>query len=78
MTMKIQRWGNSLAIRIPSHVAKSMAIEQGSEMEMTVDHQEITLKPKKQKPTLEELLSQCKPENRHEEIDFGGAGKELL
>lgn len=30
------------------------------------------------KPKLEELLAQCKPENRHEEIDFGQEGEELL
>lgn len=30
------------------------------------------------RPTLEELLSKSKPENRHEEIDFGRVGRELL
>jgi antitoxin MazE len=34
--------------------------------------------PQKKKPTLEELLAQCKPENRHDEIDFGREGKELI
>ncbi len=31
------------------------------------------------KKSLEELLSQCKPENRHEEVDCGApVGKEFL
>jgi antitoxin component of MazEF toxin-antitoxin module len=30
------------------------------------------------KPKLEELLTQCKSENRHEEIDFGQEGEEWL
>lgn len=30
-------------------------------------------------PTLEELCEKCTPENRHEEIDFGGPmGKEII
>lgn len=78
MTTKVQKWGNSLAIRIPSHVADQLSLQQGSEVELTVGEQEITLKPKYTKPTLEELLSQCTPENRHEEIDFGRAGRELI
>lgn len=32
----------------------------------------------KKPPTLEELLSNINTENRHEEIDFGRAGRELL
>ncbi|TCP18034.1 antitoxin MazE [Scopulibacillus darangshiensis] len=78
VTTTVQKWGNSLGIRIPSSVVKEIAIHQGSEMEVMVENQGITLKPKRKKPTLEELLSQCKPENRHEEIDFGRAGRELF
>lgn len=33
----------------------------------------------KKKPTLEELVEQITPDNRHEEIDFGEpVGKEIL
>ena len=78
MTTTVQKWGNSLAIRIPAGVAEQIDIQQGSEMEMTVGLQGITLIPKKRKPTLEELLSKCTPENRHAEIDFGVIGKELF
>lgn len=78
MTTTVQKWGNSLGIRIPSDVAKKMAVQKGSEIEIITVGNEATLKPKKKKPTLDELLSQCTPENRHEEIDFGRAGKELF
>ncbi|RKH76994.1 AbrB/MazE/SpoVT family DNA-binding domain-containing protein [Corallococcus sp. AB032C] len=75
---KVQKWGNSLAIRIPSVIAEQIAIRQGSEMEMIVENQAIKLIPKKKKPTLEELLAKITPENRHVEIDFGVEGNELL
>lgn len=79
MSTTVQKWGNSLGIRIPSQIADKIAVSQGSEVDLVVsDDYSLIVTPKKKKPTLEELLSQCKPENRHDEIDFGVKGKELL
>ena len=81
-TVVVQKWGNSLGIRIPKEVADRIGIGQGSEIELYVPENQkiITLKPKKsqKKYTLEELLSQITPENRHKEIDFGIEGRELV
>lgn len=79
-TVTAQKWGNSLGIRIPKEAADLIGIHQGSEMELQVIGNEIKLKPKKplKKYTLEELLEQITPENRHEEIDLGTEGRELL
>src|SRR5690625_3511704 len=81
-TVTAQKWGNSLGVRIPKEVADKIGIGQGSEMELNVIEREntITLKPKKtrKKYTLEELVSQITPENRHEEINFGREGRELI
>ena len=79
MSTTVQKWGNSLGIRIPSQIAERIAVSQGSEVDLVVsdDHSLIVI-PKKKKPTLEELLAQCTPENRHDEMDFGVEGKELL
>ena len=78
MTTTVQKWGNSLAVRIPSAIAEKMAIEQGSEVEISVGDHGITLIPKKKKPNLEELLARITPENRHAEIQLGSKGNELL
>ena len=78
MTAKVQKWGNSLAVRIPSHIAEKLALQQGSEMEMSLENQEIRLSPKKKKPSLDELLAKVTPENRHAEVDFGTEGNELF
>lgn len=81
-TVTAQKWGNSLGIRIPKDAADILGIDQGSEMTLNVIGNEniITLKPKKgrKKYTLQELLSQITPENKHEEIDFGTEGRELI
>jgi antitoxin MazE len=79
VTTTVQKWGNSLAVRIPSGIAETISIKQGSEMELSVENQVLTLRPTKKKPTLEDLLSKISPENRHSEIDFGEVeGNELM
>lgn len=79
MSTTVQKWGNSLGIRIPSHIAERIEVCQGTEVDLIVgDDHTLTVVPKKKKPTLEELLAQCKPERRHDEIDFGREGKELF
>lgn len=79
MSTTVQKWGNSLGIRIPSQIAEMIEVSQGTEVDLVVgDDHTLTVIPKKKKPTLEELLAQCKPENRHDEVDFGMEGKELL
>ena len=81
-TIIAQKWGNSLGIRIPKEAAERIGICQGAEIELYIaeDEESITLKPKKKKKkyTLEELLSQITTENRHNEIDFGTEGRELI
>lgn len=76
----IQKWGNSLAIRIPRDVAEKIAVQQGSEIELSVIENKIILVPKHpaKKYNLEELLSKVTPENRHSEINFGVEGNEMI
>ncbi|NMD70146.1 AbrB/MazE/SpoVT family DNA-binding domain-containing protein [Bacillus sp. DNRA2] len=81
-TVIAQKWGNSLGIRIPKEAAERIGIDQGSEMELNVIGKEgiITLKPKRarKKYTLDELIAQITPDNRHQEIDLGTEGRELI
>lgn len=81
-TTKVQKWGNSLAVRIPTTVAERVAIHQGTDIELAInENQEIVLTPILVTPktyTLDELLAGITPENRHEEIDFGKEGNEII
>lgn len=79
MTTKVQKWGNSLAIRIPKQVASEFDLDKGSDLEIEILDNAIKLTPTKRKPTLEEMMSKITPENQHEPIDWGGKpeGKEL-
>jgi antitoxin MazE len=77
MTSKIQKWGNSLAIRIPASMVEDARLEQGSEVDISLKQGTIILKPRT-RYRLEELVAAITPENRHDEIDYGQAiGKEV-
>ncbi|HEX5077820.1 MAG TPA: AbrB/MazE/SpoVT family DNA-binding domain-containing protein [Geminicoccaceae bacterium] len=69
--MRVSRWGNSLAVRIPRTVADQARIEEGQEVELTVTDGCLTIRPRARGYTLDELLEQVTPENRHDEVDWG-------
>jgi antitoxin MazE len=70
MKVQVQKWGNSLALRIPKSIAVETRIEQGSTMEMTLSKNGILVKPQEEL-TLENLLADVTKENIHTETDFG-------
>lgn len=79
MSTTAQKWGNSIGVRIPSAIAKQYKVKEGSRIEIIAAKDGIILKPITNKPTLEELIKKCTPENSHEEIDFDGPiGRELI
>ena len=72
MKTKIQKWGNSLALRIPKPVADDLGLAQDSIVELTMTKRTLVVVPTA-KPTLRlaELLEKVVPENIHGETDFG-------
>jgi antitoxin MazE len=79
MIVKMQKWGNSLALRIPSSMAKQLGIQQNSFVNIVENDGIITLEPvQKPKYKLHEMLSQINENNLHEEQSFGASvGKEI-
>lgn len=77
---KIQRWGNSLALRIPRSFAADARVEDGSIVDLSIDDGSLVVRPiRHKKYELRELLRRIEPESIHEEIDTGGpVGKEML
>ena len=81
MKIKIQKWGNSLAVRIPKSFAVQTQIEQDSVVDLSLVNGEIIVKPQRDKPkyTLEKLLAEITDENVHPETDWGNpVGKEIF
>ncbi|NTV52083.1 MAG: AbrB/MazE/SpoVT family DNA-binding domain-containing protein [Candidatus Firestonebacteria bacterium] len=79
MNTKIQKWGNSLALRIPSGFAKSMHIANGAAVDVSLKNNKLIIAPSvEKKMLLEEMLEKVTPKNIHAEIKSGHAvGKEL-
>ena len=71
MRAKAQKWGNSLAVRIPKVVADQAGVQEDDELEIEVAARVIRLKPRRRQPSLAELLRQVTPDNLHGEASFG-------
>ncbi len=79
MITTVQKWGNSLGVRIPSPVAKDVKLSEGSQVEILEEGNRLVIVPV-EKPVfaLEDMLKKINKENMHEEFDFGPAqGKEF-
>lgn len=79
MHVQIQKWGNSLAIRIPKSFAKQIKIGQGSFVDLLLIEGKLIAKPLDEKEySLDQLLTGVTEQNLHTEIDTGNAiGREI-
>lgn len=75
----VQKWGNSLGVRIPSEVIKRTGIHSGDEVFCEVENDVILIRKKKKKISLDSLLNEISDDNIHEEVQTGHAlGRELI
>jgi antitoxin MazE len=74
MRVNIQKWGNSLAVRIPKAIAVESNIQRGSEVELTLEEGRVVLTPiEPPEYRLEDLLAAVTDDNLHEEAGTGDA-----
>jgi len=71
MRTRIQKWGNSLALRIPKVFASEVGLKKDTEVEMSLEKGRLVITPIKETTSLEQLLAKVTEENRHKEIDIG-------
>jgi len=78
-TSSVKKWGNSLAVRIPTAVVQDLGLSENSSVQIVSDGIVATIQPKKRKKVnLDELVAAITPNNIHEEVDWGSAvGKEV-
>ena len=76
MKTQFVKWGNSLALRVPSTFAKELGASEGKRADMAVEDGVLVVKvarPRKRRGyRLEELVVGITQENYHREIDWGG------
>ncbi len=76
--MAIQKWGNSLALRIPRAFAKETSLAEGTAIDLAVSRGRLVVTPRKRKYQLAELLKDIKPSQLHDEqFTDAAVGKEI-
>ncbi len=80
MKTTIQKWGNSLALRLPKALAEEAKIREGSKVELVGTPEGLLVKARrKPRYRLGDLLSKVTPENIHPETPWGASvGREVL
>jgi len=72
MRVQIQKWGNSLALRIPKPFAEEAEVREGTSVDLSlVEGKLIAVPDVKGRYTLKELLSKVTKDNLHKEVSFG-------
>jgi antitoxin MazE len=71
-----QKWGNSLALRVPKAFADDIGAGGGKAAEMTVSNGKLVIEiarmqRRKRRYELDGLVSGITADNRHEEINWG-------
>jgi antitoxin MazE len=79
MNTKIQKWGNSLGLRIPRAPALEAQIEEGSIVEISVIDGGLLVRAVRRKQyRLADLVKGIRPDNVHGEITSGKpVGREI-
>jgi antitoxin MazE len=77
---KVQKWGNSLGVRIPRSVASGLRLGPGTPVDVSASDDAILIRPlERPKLKLAEMLERVKPSNLHGAVDTGApVGREDL
>ena len=79
MKAKVQRWGNSLAVRIPKSFAEEVGLEAGTAVDMRLVDEGLLVAPAPDESlSLDDLLDGVTRANLHAEVDAGPSqGREV-
>ncbi len=77
MPCKLQKWGNSLGVRIPKSIIEKINLEENDELIIEQQDGKIVIFPAKKKLSLSEMMNKVTSSNQHSEDDFKSEGKEV-
>lgn len=80
MQVALNKWGNSVGLRIPNSILHELGIGCGNKLEIKVENGKVVMEPiEDKKDRLAELLKAIKPDNLHSEAITGVAmGNEII
>jgi antitoxin MazE len=78
MHIRVQKWGNSLAVRIPKPLAEDAKVEEGTVLNLAVSEGKVIATPVKKKQSLRQMLAKVSRKNLHAEVESGApVGREV-
>ena len=77
MKTRVQKWGNSLAVRIPKSFAEGMGIGTNAPVEMSLEEDALIIKADREGAwDLDSLLAEVTAENIHAEWETEASNEE--
>ena len=78
MVTRVQKWGNSLALRIPQSFAVQAKVAAGTAVDIAVEKGRLVVRPVRQRYRLRDLLKAVDARNLHPEVQTGRpVGREI-
>lgn len=72
MVTKLQKWGNSIGVRIPRSIAQDLGVCEGTAVDLKVENGKLLVTPLARPAyRLDELLAGITAANRHDDWDTG-------
>jgi len=72
MQTRIQKWGNSLGLRIPRSLALEARVEEGATVDLSVENGRLLVRPVRVRTySLRRLLGEVTRRNLHREVPTG-------
>jgi antitoxin MazE len=71
MVTRVQKWGNSLAVRIPQSFAVQAKVAAGTAVDIAVEKGQLVVRPVRQRYRLRDLLKAIDTRNLHAEVKTG-------
>lgn len=73
MKTKIQKWGNSLGVRLPKNITEQKALREGTGVFVVIRDNQIVIEPADEDSSLDTLLASVSAENIHAESEWSEA-----
>ncbi len=78
MVTRVQKWGNSLALRIPQSFAVQARVAVGTAVDIAVEKGQLVVRPVRHRYRLRDLLKAVDRRNVHAEVQTGlPVGREI-
>jgi antitoxin MazE len=71
MITTIQKWGNSLGVRLPKKLIDSLSFGEFDEVNISIEKNKIIISPTHELPNLKKILASIPKDYKPEKIDWG-------